>query len=372
MVELPLFSDYRRLFLEQRPLIDTRTPAEFAEGTLPNSINLPLASNEERHQIGLCYKEQGPEAAIDLGHQLVSGELKAERVEAWRQYVVEHPEAVIYCWRGGLRSKISQQWLFEAHPIPTPRIEGGYKAVRRYLLDQLEQLPSRFEFLALAGRTGSGKSRLLRQLAFPHLDLERLANHRGSAFGHHFTPQPTQINFENQLAVELIQLEAAGHRHLLLEDEGRNIGQRYLPSHLYEKLHHAPLVVLEVSDEERVALTFAEYITDALAEAVALNGGDEAAGFEVWAEYLRRSLAKIERRLGSERYQQCRLLLERAFTEQQQRGDCSSHRYWIRALLLDYYDPMYNYQIEQRQQQIGFKGSAAEVVDYLYSQSPAG
>ncbi|QEP45037.1 tRNA 2-selenouridine(34) synthase MnmH [Ectothiorhodospiraceae bacterium BW-2] len=368
---MPQIEQFESLIVTQRPLIDTRTATEFAQGTIPGSVNLPLMSHEERHQIGLCYRQQGQAAAIALGEALVSGELKAARVAAWQQFVLQNPTAVLYCWRGGLRSKISQQWLYEGYATVVPRVTGGYKALRGYLLQQLAQLPQQLPLLVLGGRTGCGKTRLLQSLSQPMIDLEGLANHRGSAFGPRATPQPTQIDFENRLAVALIRhhhqwrLNAA-YGPIVIEDEGRNIGSRHLQDSLMSALREAPLVRLEATTAERVALTFDEYIDQALADFIAHEGGDEERGFRAWADYLRHSLAKISKRLGDLRYRQLSEVLERAFTEQQ-RGDASLHRHWIAALLSDYYDPMYDYQMSRHGDRTCFCGDRAAVSEWLAS-----
>jgi len=101
------------LISDERPLIDVRAPVEFAQGALPGAVNLPLMNDEERHQVGIAYKQQGQTAAIALGERLVSGDIKQARITAWQAYLTEHPDALIYCFRGGLRSQIAQQWLEE-------------------------------------------------------------------------------------------------------------------------------------------------------------------------------------------------------------------------------------------------------------------
>lgn len=100
--------DYKQLFLNDTPLIDTRAPIEFAKGAVPNATNMPLMTDEERTKVGTCYKHQGQQTAINLGHKLVSGAVKEERVQAWIKFAQQNPQGFIYCFRGGLRSKISQ------------------------------------------------------------------------------------------------------------------------------------------------------------------------------------------------------------------------------------------------------------------------
>ena len=176
---------------------------EFAKGSFPNAINAPLMNDEERHRTGICYKEKGQDKAIELGHQLVNGDIKAQRVEAWKRFAAQNPHGYLFCFRGGLRSRITQQWMHEAG-VDFPLVKGGYKALRRYLIDSLEALVESSEFRILSGRTGTGKTRVLQQLPNP-VDLEGLANHRGSSFGRQVSPQPAQIDFENRLAVAMLK-----------------------------------------------------------------------------------------------------------------------------------------------------------------------
>ena len=127
------------LLRDDTPLIDTRSPVEFAKGSLPTAINLPLLMNDEREAVGTCYEEHGQEAAVRLGHELVSGERKAERVEAWQCFASQHPEGALFCFRGGMRSEIAQRWLKDAG-VDYPRIKGGYTAMRRWLSESTDQL----------------------------------------------------------------------------------------------------------------------------------------------------------------------------------------------------------------------------------------
>ena len=209
-VDLPAIDDLKQLLVSGVAMLDTRAPVEFELGAFPTSCNLPLMSDDERRVVGTCYKTSGQDAAIELGHKLVSGLVKARRVESWLHFFKQHPEAVLYCFRGGLRSRITQQWLSE-HGVGVPRVQGGYKALRRFVLEQLEQLPQCYQALVISGRTGSGKTRFLQHYQ-QKTDLECLANHRGSAFGPQVTPQPTQIAFENALAVDLAAEAGQGLR----------------------------------------------------------------------------------------------------------------------------------------------------------------
>lgn len=362
--DLPLLDDLQALFLRDVPLLDVRAPVEFREGAFPTALNLPLMDDKDREEIGKRYKHQGQDAAIELGLQRVSGEIKANRVAAWAEFVKQHPDGVLYCFRGGLRSRVSQQWLFEHTGIRYPRVKGGYKAMRRFLLEQLENLPTDFQPVVLSGRTGSGKTRFLRTFQ-QQIDLEALANHRGSAFGTQPTPQPTQINFENALAITLLRSFHRQQFALLFEDESRMIGSVHVPETFFNTLRHAPLVLMEVPDEERVEISYQEYVVDNCAAFVALHGGDVESGFAAFRDYLLGSLGKIHKRLGGVRYQQLLQLMQEALAVQANTGDTQAHYGWVRTLLLDYYDPMYDYQISNKQERLVFSGTPAAVRDYL-------
>jgi tRNA 2-selenouridine synthase len=363
--ELPQIEEFRRLVVEEVPLLDVRAPIEFYQGAFPHAENHFLINDEEREQIGKQYKHLGQDAAIDMGHELVTGRKKAERVAAWRAFAESHPEGVLYCFRGGMRSKISQQWLYEATGIRYPRIKGGYKALRRFLIDELEVSAREVNPIVIGGRTGVGKTLLLHKLS-PMVDLEGLAWHRGSAFGNHATPQPRQISFENALSIALIKLRAAGNPPFVVEDEHRNVGSCFMPDAIRDKFRDSPLVVLEASLEERVANTHQEYIHEALAEHVALYG--EQQGFDKWAEYLLTSLDKIRKRLGAVRHAELRGVMQGAIDQHRDQHNVEPHRDWIRELLGNYYDPMYDYQIQGNAKQIAFQGERAALIDYLAQQ----
>jgi tRNA 2-selenouridine synthase len=367
MPKRPDCADFRLLFLSDTPLIDTRAPVEFALGALPGAVNMPLMTDDERSQVGLCYKQQGQSAAIALGHALVQGDIKAERVKAWADFAAKHPEGYLYCFRGGLRSQISQQWLAEAG-CDYPRIVGGYKAMRQFLLDTLQQAAHR-PVMIVSGQTGCAKTRLLNEQ--PNgIDLEGFANHRGSAFGKRLGGQPTQIDFENRLAVALLRhAETLSAQTILLEDESRLIGRLAVPEVLREAMLKAPLLVVEMSLEERVEHTYSNYILSNLAEWQARDG--ESEGFQHFAEELLANLAAVRKRLGGYRFTNLTVQMQDALSAHRQ-GDPEAHKHWIRNLLKDYYDPMYAYQLGLKSERVVFRGSYAEVTDYLKAEVPRG
>jgi len=364
-MQLPQIDDYAQLFLNDIPLIDVRAPIEFEQGAFPLACNLPLINDEERHAIGIRYAELGQDQAIALGHELVQGKLKEQRVNDWIEFTRKHPHGALYCFRGGMRSKISQQWIFETTGVAFPRIQGGYKALRRFLLNELESATDSLQALVIGGRTGVGKTHLLQQLE-QQIDLEGIYHHRGSSFGYRVMPQPNQIDIENQLAITLLKHRHRGHHKLALEDEAPNIGSRSIPAGIVQAMQKGPLILIEASIEERVDAVFEEYITASLNEFQSVHG--EALGFENWAINLRTALDRIRRRLGDQRHGLLRTIMDDAIVQQRQDNHGAHHKQWIRSLLLEYYDPMYDYQLEKKADRVCHRGERAGVIEYLRQQ----
>lgn len=363
----PSSGDFQYLFLNDVPLIDTRAPVEFEKGAFPCSVSLPLMTNDERAQVGTCYKQQGQDAAIELGHSLVSGEVKQQRVDAWLNFAKHNPQGYLYCWRGGLRSQICQQWLAE-RGCHYPRIGGGYKAMRRYLIDQFERISQHYPLLVLGGRTGCNKTAFVEQLP-QAVDLEALANHRGSSFGRRPDGQPTQLSFENAVAVAMLKAEQRAlqsQQPLLLEDESKLVGRCSLPGSLRESMLRAPLVLLEVPLAQRVEHSYQNYILNKLKEWETTLGQEQS--FSAFSDDLTQSLFRVRKRLGGLRYGEIKRLMEQAL-EQHRRGEPDAHKQWIRPMLEDYYDPMYDYQLSRRQNKVVFRGDRSEVEEFLKNTS---
>jgi tRNA 2-selenouridine synthase len=326
------------------PFIDVRAPAEFATGAVPGAINLPLLNDRERHQVGITHKEQGSASAVALGETLVSGAIKRQRIDAWAATATAQPDAWLYCWRGGMRSQIAQGWLAE-RGIEVPRVAGGFKALRNCCIDMLERAAQEKNWLILGGRTGSGKTVLIRERT-DSIDLEGLANHRGSAFGAQPCGQPAPVDFENGLAVAFLQLPS---QRLLLEDESRTIGRLALPAAWHQRMQNAPVVVLERPMAERVDNIRREYVDEPL------TAGTPAS--ELHARYLA-SLERIRKRLGGARYSEVETCLSMGF-------EAGEHEGWIERLLSWYYDPMYDYQLEQKLQRVVARGDEQAVRAFL-------
>ena len=338
--------------------IDVRASIEFQKGSLPFAINLPILDDEQRAEVGVCYKSEDPEAAASLGHRLVSGDLKDARVAAWLAQLDRDPSALLYCARGGQRSQIAAQWIHDAGSS-VQRIDGGFKAMRNQMLPLLAPDPS--SIVILGGSTGVGKTVVI-QSDEKAIDLEGYANHRGSAFGAHLSGQPSQIDFENAIALEFFKQQPPGSLSgdkgaTLLEDEGRMIGRIHLPPALQAAMQQAPLIILEATLESRISHIFDEYVMEHLDE-IRDDGASEP--FQVLEARLGNSLLAIRKRLGGAGYMTISEQL-RAAIKAHRDGDASGHQEWIKTLLLDYYDPMYAYQLEKKQHRVVFRGSAEEV-----------
>ncbi|MBU1536391.1 tRNA 2-selenouridine(34) synthase MnmH [Myxococcota bacterium] len=365
MATLPLTSDYRAIVLKRLPMIDVRAPVEFLKGAFPGAVNLPLMDDRERHLVGTAYKRQGHDAAVELGYSLVSGAIKDGRIADWAAFYQENPRAVIYCFRGGMRSRVSQEWLTQACGKEIDRLEGGYKAFRAYLSGELTKERPALSPVIVGGRTGSGKTKILKDLP-NFIDLEALANHRGSSFGRRISEQPTQINFEHALAYALIHHEAAGHERLILEDEGNHIGQCYVTPPVRSHLYNGPLVILETPLEERVQNILDEYVH--VDQKEYCFAADPVEGIDRWMASMAESLTRIHKRLGGVGHDRILSLIQNAVAHQKATGDTAVHAQWIRPLLTDYYDPMYDYQIQQRLRTVTLTGDARTILDFV---SPA-
>jgi len=240
-------------------VIDTRSPAEFAEDHVPGAISCPVLSNEERARVGTLYKQSSPFEAKKVGAALVARNISVH-IEAEFLAKPRTWKPLVYCWRGGKRSGAMAHILREVG-WDARTLEGGYKSYRRHVVESLARLPQTFIFRVIHGATGSGKSRLLRTLAGTGaqvLDLEELAAHRGSVLGGlPERPQPSQKMFESLLLKSLLTLDPA--RETYVEGESRKIGQLQLPAALIERMRASECLRLEASLETRVALLMGEY-----------------------------------------------------------------------------------------------------------------
>jgi tRNA 2-selenouridine synthase len=230
--------------------------------------------------------------------------------------------------------------------------------MRRFLIDELEASIDRVKLVLVAGKTGTGKTRVIEDLPRA-VDLEGLARHRGSSFGRLPEPQPTQIDFENALSIAFMRLLQDGDNHVILEDEGKLIGRTALPDRLRDKMQLAPLLLVEESLAERVQVILEDYVHD-LGERYSQASTEQGPGLH--RQHLLEGLARIKKRLGGRLFAQLDTQMQAAFEQQLRNGDDSLHRQWIEGLLLEYYDPMYEYQMSRREGEIIGRGRRHEII----------
>ena len=330
--------------------IDLRSEDEFKKGSIPSSINIPILTNEQFKQVGIEYKKNGSDSAVLLGHSLVKGESKKKLVRLWAEHLKENPGSLVYCFRGGMRSEIAVKWL-QDYGVNVEKLVGGYKNFRSWIISQHLNIDKyKKEWIIIGGLTGSGKTEFL-NLFKESIDLEGIANHRGSAFGGKHDGQPSQANFENTLTLDYIK---HSYDYLILEDESRTIGRAGLPGLWYEKMQTSKLIILEVENDIRAENIYEEYIykeiKSGFSEDILLN------------KYLG-SLKNIKRRLGNKIYSEIKYLMENAFYNNEE----ELHKEWILMILLNYYDKMYNYKLDMRKDFIVYKGTIESCRDYIKS-----
>ncbi|WP_342085178.1 tRNA 2-selenouridine(34) synthase MnmH [Dyadobacter sp. OTU695] len=244
-------------FLLEKPVVlaDVRTPAEFDHGHIPDAVNLPLFSNEERVQVGTTYKQIGREPAILLGFDL-TGNKWSGFIRSALEFAPDKRIAV-HCWRGGMRSG-AMAWALDLYGFEVLLIQGGYKSYRQWAH---RQFTMQYDLRVLGGMTGSGKTRLLgklQEMGEQVVDLEELAQHQGSTYGSmNKMRQPTQEQFENNLAWILKDLDR--NRCVWIEDENLNIGKVAVPRPLWQQMNAATIIDIEVDLQERVERLVEEY-----------------------------------------------------------------------------------------------------------------
>ena len=332
-------------------VIDVRSEGEYDKGHFKNTINRPILSDSHRHDVGLTYKTEGSEAAKALGHQLVSGDYKDRMIQGWCDSIKSYPEqpAMIFCWRGGLRSKLAQDWIYQ-NGLEVVRVDSGYKGLRHEALNVIEN-PS--PFVVLSGMTGSGKTRLIHKLRY-FVDLEALANHRGSAFGSHFgISQPQQATFENTLAQALYQAADS----TVLEDESPNIGRCHVPDNFYERIASAPMVMIETSTRIRAMDIFNEYIQTPYADGMPLSELENS---------FTKNVERIRNKLGGLECDNIKNLLSQSFQFDALNEDyAGAYLDWIERLLTHYYDKLYIHSLSLKTRKTLFKGAWQDCLEFL-------
>jgi tRNA 2-selenouridine synthase len=294
------------------PIIDVRSPAEYAHAHIPGAINIPLFNNEERAKVGTCYKQAGKDAAVLLGLKLVGPKLASFVTQS---KALNSPDVLVHCWRGGMRSG-SFAWLLETAGMRVSTLAGGYKAYRNHLLQSFSEPQN---ILVLGGTTGSGKTdtlHALQKLGEQIIDLETLAHHKGSSFGMlGQAAQPSTEQFENQLYQVWQQLDPT--KRTWIEDESRRIGSCLVPIDLWQQIQTAPVVVLNVPLAERIQFLVKHY-----------------GCFD--RQLLREALDRIKKRLGGQHHQTA--------IEALAQGDYAK----VAEIALVYYDKAYRYDLAKR------------------------
>lgn len=299
-------------------IIDVRTESEFQKGHILNAINIPLLNDAERVEIGTLYKKMGRIEAVKRGLELV-GPNMSQLYSKYIQLQSDSKPLAFYCWRGGLRSYIAaslSQWSGK----PTIQLLGGYKSYRTHVQSAFN---APYKFLILGGSTGSGKTEILTKLAtkqYQVLDLEQIANHKGSAFGGLGNPpQPSTEMFEN-LIYETIGKFDLG-MPILVENESRLIGNCYIPDSLWENFNKSNILVIEVDKNTRIKRLVHEY-----------------SHFEI--STLIEKTSQLRKRLGGQHLNEAITALENKDFE-----------HWIDKLLV-YYDKTYDYSLENNKERI--------------------
>tara|TARA_B100001142_G_scaffold305030_1_gene333629 strand:+ start:309 stop:1412 length:1104 start_codon:yes stop_codon:yes gene_type:complete len=351
---------FRDLFIRNVPFLDVRAEAEFDKGHFPTSYNLPILNNEERHAVGSCYKEKGQEAAIRLGNTLVRGTIKEQRINAWCDFAKTHKNTHLYCWRGGMRSSYATQWMKD-QGVRIPRIDGGFKALRKFLIEEIATTAMHIPMMLIGGKTGTAKTVLVNSIEFS-TDLEGHANHRGSSFGRRVSGVRTQLNFENSLGIDLMKkCDLYPNRILVLEDESRRIGNCTIPSNFLNAMHSSPIGIIEMPMDTRIKHIVKEYVIDMHQEY--LEAFPDT-GWEMFVDHLTQSLVRVQKRLGPDRYIKIREMLDEALKNQNITRSTNLHDGWVHSLLSDYYDPMYEYQLSKKSHLITFRGTYIEVCEW--------
>ena len=303
-------------FLGQRevmPLVDVRSPSEYNHGHIPGAVNIPLFNDSQRAEVGTLYKNEGNVSAVLRGIDLAAPQMSSGLTRALE--IAADNKLLVYCWRGGMRSE-AMAWLFTVGGIEPLLLEGGYKAYRNHIL---EYLGKERDYIILGGLTGSGKTGILNHMIAAGAqvtDLERLASHRGSAFGAlGQPPQPSSEHFANMLYDDLVARDQ--NVPLWLEDESHNIGTVFMPDNFFDQMQSAPVIALMMTIETRMPRLVEEYTS-----------------FPV--EQITAAVMKISKRLGGERTGEAMKALHN--------GD------FRRAIqiTLEYYDKAYRYGLSRR------------------------
>lgn len=295
--------------------IDVRSEGEFEEGSIPGALNIPIFNNMERAKVGTAYKQVGPDEAKSLGLEIASPKLPELYSEIHK--LTAEKQVMLYCWRGGMRSKYTAS-ILESLGLNVSRIKGGYKAYRRYVHNYLDFETIPHKCIVLHGLTGVGKTIIIQKLkeqGLAALDLETIACHRGSAYGNISMPDsPSQKDFESQVVQDLVKAEEKGI--IIIECESRRVGKLIVPSAIMKSMSMGYRILLYASMDVRVDRIIADYTS----------------GPNNNIEELQYSTSLLKKSLGNKVVDDLnKKIAEKNFAEV------------IPYLLTNYYDPLYKY-----------------------------
>lgn len=290
--------------IQDYTVVDVRSPSEYLQGHIPSSINIPLFSDEERKIVGTIYKQEGKQLAIDKALNFVNMPQLSLKFKS-----LPNKPLVVYCARGGMRSA-SVGWFLGLLDYKVDILKGGYKLFRRWVNDQLKK---KYNLRVIGGHTGVGKTEVIKHLP-NSIDLEGLANHKGSVFGGFEKKQPSQEHFENLLAHSLFN---CAQDIIFIEDESRFIGNVHIPNDFFIQMRVSPIIILQDLIENRIATSVSEYKN--------YNKED-----------LKNAVKKLEKKLGGKETKEVCLSIENNQYEEACR------------ILFSYYDKHYNFSVSQR------------------------
>jgi tRNA 2-selenouridine synthase len=302
---------------QQMPILDVRSPGEYAQGHIPGAVSFPLFTDEERAKVGTRYKQVGKDSAFVLGLEFVGPKMAGFVKRALK--LAPDRKISVHCWRGGQRSG-SMAWLLKGAGFEVEVLKGGYKTYRHWVIEQTAAVAQQARFRVVGGPTGSGKTKIihaLRAMGEQVIDLEGLAHHKGSAFGFiGEQPQPSVEQFENLLWQAFSQLDPT--RTIWLENESRSIGRVFIPHGFWEPMKAAPLFHVVIPNEARMEHLLADYVLE-------------------HTEDLRTAFQKIDSKLGGLRFKNAMEALDR--------GDFRT----AAAIALEYYDKTYQHCLDVNQ-----------------------
>lgn len=305
---------------EEAIYIDVRSPGEYTEFHIPDAVNIPLFSNEERAQIGTIYKQIGQESAIQLGVQIFSKKLPDfYKVFKRIQSENKHKKIIVYCWRGGMRSGTVVSFL-GAIKVPLIQLEGGIRSYRKLIQAELESFAKiKKPYIVLEGNTGTHKTDILLALQeenYPVIDLEGLAGHRGSTFGGIGLQPKTQKQFERDLWLRLSELKDA--QYYLIEAESKRVGRIIIPDFILEGKDKGTRIHIDSPIESRIKAICETY------------------RFADYHEEFVKAVEIIKKRMNPDLYMQ---IMESLNNRQ--------YEWFVKLLLEEYYDPKYNFAADQ-------------------------